>query len=39
MNPAAPGGTAVASCASRCKSYDPATGTFLGHDGARHPCP
>jgi hypothetical protein len=36
---AAPGGTAVASCASRYKSYDPATGTFLGHDGVRHPCP
>jgi BA14K-like protein len=26
-------------CARRYKSYDPASGTFLGHDGARHPCP
>jgi BA14K-like protein len=26
-------------CASRFKSYDPATGTYLGHDGLRHPCP
>jgi hypothetical protein len=34
--PAAGGGT---SCASRFKSFDPATGTFLGHDGLRHPCP
>jgi hypothetical protein len=33
------GGNAAASCMSRYKSYDPATGTFLGHDGQRHPCP
>jgi BA14K-like protein len=33
------GGNAAAYCASRYKSYDPATGTFLGYDGARHPCP
>ena len=26
-------------CASRYRSYDPATGTFLGYDGLRHPCP
>lgn len=26
-------------CAQRYKSYDPATGTFLGFDGQRHPCP
>ena len=26
-------------CASRYRSYDPATGTFLGYDGVRHPCP
>jgi hypothetical protein len=37
--PAAAPGAAGASCASRFKSYDPATGTFLGHDGLRHPCP
>jgi hypothetical protein len=38
---AAPGyaGGPAASCASRFKSYDPSTGTFLGHDGKRHPCP
>jgi BA14K-like protein len=28
-----------ASCASRFKSYNPATGTYLGYDGLRHPCP
>lgn len=26
-------------CASRYRSYDPASGTFLGFDGQRHPCP
>jgi len=26
-------------CAQRYKSYDPASGTFLGYDGQRHPCP
>jgi hypothetical protein len=25
-------------CAQRYKSYDPASGTYLGYDGARHPC-
>ena len=35
----APGYGGNAACASRFKSYDPATGTYLGHDGARHPCP
>ena len=24
---------------SSYRSYDPASGTFLGYDGARHPCP
>src|SRR5579871_7015755 len=33
------GGNAAGYCASRYRSYDPATGTFLGHDGVRHPCP
>jgi BA14K-like protein len=33
-----PGGGGVASCAQRFKSYDPRTGTYLGTDGARHPC-
>jgi hypothetical protein len=26
-------------CARRYRSYDPASGTFLGYDGLRHPCP
>jgi hypothetical protein len=33
----APG--ALAYCASRYRSFDPASGTFLGYDGLRHPCP
>jgi hypothetical protein len=33
------GGDAAAYCAQRYRSYDPASGTFLGFDGARHPCP
>jgi len=36
---AQPGGDAVAYCMQRYKSYDPASGTFLGYDGLRHPCP
>ena len=34
----APGG-AVDYCMQRFKSYDPASGTYLGYDGLRHPCP
>ncbi|MEW6645543.1 MAG: BA14K family protein [Pseudomonadota bacterium] len=26
-------------CFRRFKSYDPASGTYLGYDGLRHPCP
>jgi len=26
-------------CAQRYRSYDPSSGTFLGYDGRRHPCP
>jgi hypothetical protein len=26
-------------CAQRYRSYDPASGTYLGYDGMRHPCP
>ena len=26
-------------CMQRFKSYDPASGTYLGYDGDRHPCP
>ncbi len=32
---AAPGG---AGCEARFRSYDPATGTYLGYDGRRHRC-
>jgi hypothetical protein len=32
-------GDAAAYCAQRYRSYDPASGTFLGYDGVRHPCP
>ncbi|MGA7941219.1 MAG: BA14K family protein, partial [Bradyrhizobium sp.] len=24
--------------AQRYRSYDPASGTYLGYDGLRHPC-
>jgi hypothetical protein len=33
------GGDADAYCAQRFRSYDPASGTYLGYDGLRHPCP
>jgi hypothetical protein len=33
------GGDSSAYCAQRFKSYDPASGTYLGYDGQRHPCP
>jgi hypothetical protein len=26
-------------CAQRFRSYDPASGTYLGYDGQRHSCP
>jgi hypothetical protein len=29
----------AAYCAQRFRSYDPASGTYLGYDGYRHPCP
>jgi len=32
-------GRDVAYCAQRYRSYDPASGTYLGYDGIRHPCP
>jgi BA14K-like protein len=34
-----PPGDAVAYCMQRFKSYDPRSGTYLGYDGYRHPCP
>lgn len=33
------GGDAVGYCAQRFRSYDPYSGTYLGYDGLRHPCP
>ena len=32
-------GDAVSYCAQRFRSYDPYSGTYLGYDGLRHPCP
>jgi hypothetical protein len=32
-------GDAVAYCMQTYQSYDPASGTYLGYDGLRHPCP
>ena len=26
-------------CASRFRTYDPVSGTYMGYDGLRHPCP
>lgn len=34
-----PGADAVGYCMQRFKSYDPQSGTYLGYDGVRHPCP
>lgn len=36
---ATPYGGSVGYCMSRFKSYDPSSGTYLGFDGRRHPCP
>jgi hypothetical protein len=33
-----PGGS-VGYCMQRFRSYDPRSGTYLGYDGNRHPCP
>ncbi len=38
-NSQARAGNQEAYCSQRYKSYDPASGTYLGYDGARHPCP
>jgi hypothetical protein len=35
----APAGGDVAYCEQRFRSYDPASGTYLGYDGIRHSCP
>jgi hypothetical protein len=34
-----PTGGSVAYCEQTYRSYDPASGTYLGYDGLRHPCP
>jgi len=33
------GGNEVAYCQQRFRSYDPGSGTYIGFDGVRHPCP
>ena len=33
------GGGDDAYCFNQFRSYDPRTGTYLGYDGYRHPCP
>jgi BA14K-like protein len=33
------GGDPVAYCMQTYRSYDPRSGTYLGYDGYRHPCP
>lgn len=33
------GGDDVAYCQQRYRSYDVNSGTYLGYDGLRHPCP
>lgn len=30
---------ASSTCMQRFRSYDPGSGTYLGQDGRRHPCP
>jgi hypothetical protein len=34
-----PGGGDENYCRQRFRSYDPRSGTYLGYDGMRHPCP
>jgi BA14K-like protein len=34
-----PPGDAIAYCMQRFRSFDPRSGTYLGNDGNRHPCP
>ena len=33
------GGVDATYCAQRYQSWDPASQTYLGYDGQRHPCP
>ncbi len=39
MAQAPAGDDAVAYCMQTYRSYDPQSGTYLGNDGMRHPCP
>ena len=39
LDPQDEGGDSPTYCASRFRSYDPTSGTYLGYDGLRHPCP
>jgi hypothetical protein len=39
VEPVNPAGDGVAYCAQLYRSYDPASGTYIGYDGLRHPCP
>jgi BA14K-like protein len=39
MAPAPGGDDAVAYCMQTYRSYDPRTGSYMGNDGYRHPCP
>lgn len=32
-------GNWITYCSSKYRSFDPASGTYLGYDGVRHPCP
>ncbi len=33
------GDDSVGYCMQTYRSYDPRSGTYLGNDGYRHPCP
>jgi BA14K-like protein len=37
--PVPSGGDDVAYCMQTYRSYDPRSGTYMGNDGYRHPCP
>jgi hypothetical protein len=37
--PVTSGGSDDQYCMQRYQSYDPDSGTYLGYDGERHPCP
>jgi len=37
--PVAGDDNSVSYCMQRYRSYDPNSGTYLGNDGYRHPCP